>query len=159
MRRAEKMPNRIPKPGQRWMGQERVEAIHWQNEGSRDGGIAVGWLQDKWYQPKQPPWPPYWVSQLLPNWFIHTDKSNLICKLHTTQFRGEVTVDLHLRSQRVNWPLLCTAIAKWSLKSVSCWRIDAPGGTVEMPEWKQTEMTWFIASHASVLESNNSASG
>lgn len=147
------MPNRIPNQGSAaWDSGGRRQIT----DRMREAGVR---LQDKWHQPKHPPWPPYWVAQLPPNWFILTGKSNLICKLHTTQFRGEVAVDLHIRSPRVKRPLLCTATAIRSLQCKPCWSRDATGRAVEVRQWKQIEMmTRFTATHASVVESNSSVS-
>lgn len=47
---------------------------------SADGDIAGHKHEINDTNPKHPLWPPSRVSQLVPKWFVHTGKSNLIEK-------------------------------------------------------------------------------
>lgn len=57
---------------------------------SADGDIAGHKHEINDTNPKHPLWPPSRVSQLVPKWFVHTGKSNLIEKLPTTQCYAKV---------------------------------------------------------------------
>lgn len=91
------------------------------------------------------------LSISTPTKLVHASNPNLICKLRTTQFQGEETMDSHPGLQRPDWPRLCAAAVRYPvIESESCWSVYAAGESGDVLQWKQMEMQWWVVTHASV---------